>query len=31
VKDFADEQDITLTEAYEYLLDVGLTAEQTPE
>lgn len=31
VKDFAEEQELTLTEAYEHLLDAGLNAKQTPD
>ena len=31
VKDFAEEQDISLTEAYEQLLNAGLDAVETPD
>lgn len=30
VKDFAEERDITLTEAYEQLLNAGLDTVETP-
>ncbi len=30
VKDFAEERDITLTEAYEQLLNAGLDTMETP-